>query len=158
MASVLRMKRIDEITALVILVVSAFVIVESSKMTLFVEFAPGYGFFPFWLGILMAVLSLLLLIDAWRRPPEKDEPQPFPPRQTLVAVVSVLGAIGIYVALLEVVGYIIDTFLVVLVLLGVIEGEKWNKTVPISVLMTAVLYVVFQLWLGVNLPKNALGF
>jgi putative tricarboxylic transport membrane protein len=153
-----KMKKADQITAIVLLLFSAFVIEESSKMTLFVEFAPGYGFFPFWLGVLMALLSIMLLVDARRRPAEKDELAPIPGREALIKVVLVLAGLGVYAFLMEITGYVVDTLLLVVLLLGVVEREKWQTTAFVAVLMTALLYLIFQVILGVSLPKGPLGF
>ena len=151
------MKKADRIAAIVLLLFSEFVVFEASKMTLFDEFAPGYGFFPFWLGILMALLSVLLFVDASRRPAAKDEPAPFPSRPALISVVIILASLGVYAFLMEVAGYILDTFLLVLLLLGVVEKEKWQTTLIVAVLITGILYLIFQVLLGVNLPKGIFG-
>lgn len=153
-----KMKKADKITAIVLLLFSAYVIEESSRMALFVEFAPGYGFFPFWLGILMAILSIMLFVDAWRRPDSLDELAPIPAREGLVKVGLILASLGVYAFLMEISGYIVDTLLLCGFLLGVVERETWKKTVIAAVIMTAALYVVFQVILGVSLPKNVLGF
>ncbi len=152
------MRKADLITAIVLLIFSAFVVYESSKMTLFVEFAPGYGFFPFWLGILMAILSILLFVDAWRRPAAKDELAPFPSQQAFINVVIILASLGVYAFLMEIIGYVLDTLVLVGLLLGVVEKEKWQTTLIVAVVITAALYVIFQVLLGVNLPKGIFGF
>ncbi len=154
----IKMKKADQITAIVLLLFSAFVIEESAKMDLFVEFAPGYGFFPFWLGILMALLSIMLLVDASRRPAEKDTDAPIPVRESLIKVVLVLAGLGAYAFLMELTGYVFDTLLLVVLLLGVVEKEKWQTTALVAVVMTALLYLIFQVILGVSLPKGPLGF
>ncbi len=154
----IKMKQADRITAIVLLLFSAFVIQQSARMDLFVEFAPGYGFFPFWLGILMAVLSIMLFVDASRRPAEKDELAPIPGREALFKAVLVLAGLGAYAFLMEITGYVFDTLLLVVLLLGVVEREKWKTTALVAVLMTALLYLIFQVILGVSLPKGPLGF
>ncbi len=154
----LKMKKADQITAIVLLLFSAFVIQQSSRMELFVEFAPGYGFFPFWLGILMAILSVMLFVDASRRPAEKDELAPIPGREALIKVALILAGLGVYAFLMEITGYVIDTLLLVVLLLGVVERERWQVTALVAVLATGLLYLIFQVILGVSLPKGPLGF
>ena len=122
------MKRVDRITAIVLLVFSVLVMFESSKMPLQVEFAPGYGFFPFWLGALMALLSVILYVQAWLRPAESDTPQPFPGRKALTAVVTMLVLLTLYAFTLEIVGYVIGTVVTVFAMLdpareGAVEGR-----------------------------------
>lgn len=152
------MKKVDQITAIVILIFSLLVIEESAKMALFVEFAPGYGFLPFWLGVLMAVLSVLLFVDARRRSDLNDSPQPFPKKAAFISIIIALAAVGFYAMFLEVLGYIITTLVAVYLLLGVMEKEGWRRTLIISIAITAGLYILFQVWLGVGLPKNMFGF
>lgn len=153
-----KMKKADQVTGIVLLLFSAFIIEESSKMTLQVEFAPGYGFFPFWLGILMATLSIMLFVDGWRRPAALDEDAPLPNRRALLNVVVILASLGLYAFLMEIFGYILDTLILVGLLLGVVEREKWQTTLFVAVLMTALLYVIFQILLGVPMPKGIFGF
>ncbi|MDP3045948.1 MAG: tripartite tricarboxylate transporter TctB family protein [Chloroflexota bacterium] len=148
----------DQITAIVMLIFSLLVIEESAKMALFVEFAPGYGFLPFWLGVFMAILSVLLFVDAKRRSGLTDSPQPFPKKAAFMSILIALAAVGFYALFLEFLGYIITTLVTVYLLLAVMEKEDWRKTLVISVIITASLYLLFQVWLGVGLPKNMFGF
>ncbi|MCL4488001.1 MAG: tripartite tricarboxylate transporter TctB family protein [Chloroflexi bacterium] len=152
------MKKADQITAIVLAVFSLLVIEESAKMQLTAEFAPGYGFFPFWLGVLMLILSIMLLVDARQRPEALDEKAPFPERQGLVNVALVLAALGVYAFLMEPLGYILDTLLLTGLLLKGVEREPWKITLLVTVGMTIALYVIFQILLGVTLPKGFLGF
>ncbi len=154
----IKMKKADQITAIVLLLFSAFVIEESSRMALYTEFAPSYGFFPFWLGILMAILSIMLFVDARRRPDALDENAPFPNRAAFINVVLILASLGLYAFLMEIVGYLIDTLILASILLGVVERENWRKTLLVAVAITGALYVIFQILLGVTLPKSVLGF
>ena len=118
------MRKADRITAVALLLFSLFVIEESSKMTLFVEFAPGYGFFPYVLGVLMAILSIMLLVDALRRPASAEDFASFPSRPIFINVVLILAGLGLYAFLMEIVGYVVDTLLLVVLLLGVVEREN----------------------------------
>lgn len=154
----IKMKKADQITAIVLLLFSVFVIQQSSQMTMYTEFAPGHGFLPFWLGVLMAVLSLLLLVDAWRRPAAQDKDASFPDWQAFIKVVLVLIGLGVYAFLIEIVGYILDTLLLAFLLLGVVEREKWQTALGVAVLITVALYLIFQVILGVSLPKGIWGF
>lgn len=152
------MKKTDQIAATVLLLVAAFVIYQSSQMTYQVEFAPGYGFFPLWLGILLAILSILLFVTARVRPGDQDENVEFPKREILINVVLILGGLALYAFLMEITGYVLDTLILVALLLGVVEREKWYKTLIAAVLMTAALYTIFEVILRVPLPKGIFGF
>lgn len=121
-------------------------------------FAPGVGFFPFWLGVLMAILSVLLIVNAWRRPADPTKKAIFPGRQAIIAIVLILAGLAVYIVLLEVLGFLLDTMLFTAFLLGVVMREKWKMTLLIASLTSGGLYVIFQLLLRVNLPVNMFGF
>ena len=121
-------------------------------------FGPGVGFFPFWLGVLMAILSIFLILNAWQRPATPTKKSIFPGRQAFIAIGSVLTGLAGYIVLLEVLGFLLDTVLFTAFLLGVVEREKWKMTLLIATLTSGGLYVIFQILLGVNLPKNMFGF
>lgn len=153
------MKKADMITGVVLLVLSGFVTREAWLMPPSATFGPGSGFLPFWLGLILAVLALILLATAWRRrATAEDGVSPFPGTKALIAIGAVLGGLAAYITLLEVVGFILDTFLYVTFLLGVVMRERWLRTLLVSVATTAALYVIFQLLLGVSLPSNMFGF
>ena len=153
------MKKADVITGVVLLVLSGYVILEAWRMPPSATFGPGSGFLPFWLGVLLAVLAAILLGTAWRREAtEKDRKSPFPGMEALVAIGSVLAGLAAYIVLLEVLGFLMDTFLYVAFLLGVVEREKWLMTLLVAVSTTAGLYLIFQVLLGITLPSNMFGF
>jgi putative tricarboxylic transport membrane protein len=153
------MRKADQITGIIVLIFSGFVIEESWRMPRqSATFGPGVGFLPFWLGVLMAILSILLMVTTWRRPADPTKKAIFPGRQALIAIVSVLAGLAVYIILLEVLGFLVDTMLFTAFLLGVVMREKWKMTLLIASLTSGGLYVIFQLLLGVNLPVNMFGF
>jgi len=131
---------------------------ESWRMPPSATFGPGAGFLPFWLGALMALLSILLLVNAFRssvKPPTKPV---FPSGRTLLSLGAVIAGLTVYILTLEILGFLVGTALLTGYLLGFVEREKWYTTVLVAVLNSAGLYVVFQVLLGVNLPANRFGF
>lgn len=153
------MKKADLITGVILLVISGYVIQEAWRMPPSATFGPGSGFLPFWLGVLLTALAVILLATAWRRQAtEKDSKSPFPGMRALIAIGSVLGGLAVYIVLIEVLGYLVDTFLYVAFLLGIVERERWPITVGVAVLTTAGLYIIFQVLLGITLPSNMFGF
>ncbi|EKD38942.1 MAG: hypothetical protein ACD_75C00555G0004 [uncultured bacterium] len=153
------MKKADLITGVVLLVLSGYVIQETWRMPPSATFGPGSGFLPFWLGVLLALLAVILLATVWQREAtEKDRKSPFPGAKALIAVGSVLGGLAAYILLLEVLGFLMDTFLYVAFLLGVVEREKWLMALLVAVMTTAGLYIIFQVLLGITLPSNMFGF
>ncbi len=151
------MKTADRITAIVMLVFSIIVAVASWRMPQGAEFGPGVGFLPFWLGVVMAVLSATLLIQT-AAGPARPGPRPFPASQALLNVGLVLAGLAAYIAVLNLLGFIVSTLFFITFLLGVVEKERWLKSAWVSLVATGALYVVFQILLDVKLPRSVLGF
>ena len=80
---------------------------------------PGPAFLPFWLGVVMAVLALLLLVGALR---ERDPGEDWLPRgEGLRRLAWVLGITIALVASLNIVGMIIGTVIFLVVLMRVLD-------------------------------------
>ena len=153
------MKKADLITGVFLLVLSGLAIWGASQMPPSATFGPGAGFLPFWLGILLAVLAVILLVTAQRRPAtSKDSESPFPGKQALFAITSVLVGLAGYILLIEVLGYLVDTFLFIVFLMKAVEREKWPLTLMVAAGTTAVLFITFQILLKITLPSNMFGF
>ncbi|MDF1592382.1 MAG: tripartite tricarboxylate transporter TctB family protein [Desulfobacterales bacterium] len=152
------MRRADQITGIVMLIFSLTVAYTSWQMPQRVEFGPGMGFLPFWLAVLMAVLSVLLLFDATVRKRGSAGKNPFPAPQALLNVGMVIAGLGVFVAVLETVGFAVSTIVYIAFLLAIVQKERWLKTAIVALLSTGGLYFVFQILLEVKLPKNIFGF
>jgi putative tricarboxylic transport membrane protein len=153
------MKKAEMMAGVFLLALSGFVIWGALTMPPSSSFGPGAGFLPFWLGVLLAVLATILFVSAWRsQATEKNTKPVFPGKQALFAITSVLVGLAVYILLIEVVGYLVDTFLFVVFLMKVVEREKWPLTLMIAVSTTVGLFITFQILLQITLPSNMFGF
>jgi putative tricarboxylic transport membrane protein len=152
------MRRADQITGIIMLIFSVSVMEGGRRMPPSNTFGPGAGFLPFWLGVLMALLSILLIVNAKRQATDVAERSPFPDKQTLLSITLTAGSLAVYNLLIEPLGFLVSTVLLSGFLLGVVERERWHITALVAVANAIGLYIIFQVLLGVGLPKNALGF
>lgn len=153
------MKKADMITGVVLLALSGFVILETWRMPASATFGPGPAFLPFWLAVLLAVFATILFVSALQRQAtEKDHHSIFPGKEALLAITLVMVGLGFYILLIEVVGYLADTFLFIVFLMKAVEREKWPLTLMVAVGTTAVLFLTFQYLLQITLPSNMFGF
>jgi hypothetical protein len=117
---------------------------------------PGPAFLPFWLGVVMAVLALLLLVGALRsRHPGEDW---VPRGEGLRRLDWVLGVTVALVALLDVVGMIVGTVVFMVVLVRALDRHPWPTTLAVALAVAGFNYLVFTRWLHVPLPVGVLGF
>lgn len=153
------MGKADRISGAFWFVFGVFVTLESYRMGLGTLRRPGPGFLFFWAGILMAILSLIVLSRAWadRRREALPTKAIFGPIDFWkIALVS--ASVFLYAFFMESFGFIPVTLLLLLFLLGVIERKGITLSVFISVVVTAVAYLIFEVLLHSQLPKGFLGF
>jgi hypothetical protein len=117
---------------------------------------PGSGFFPFWLGLIMAALAAWLLLGALRG--QGTDVGWLPEGTGRRRLVTVLGVTAALIAVLKIVGMAVGTVLFLVVILRFVEGLRWPSTVAIAVGTAAVNYFVFTYWLRVPFPVGVLGF
>ena len=150
------MKKADLITGFVLLALSAYLIEEALRMPPSGTASPGAGFLPFWLGVLLAVLAVIRILTAWRS--VSTETSPFPGKKVLIDVGLVMGGLAVYIFLSEVLGFLVDTFLYVAFLMGIVQHKKWGTSLLVAALTTGGLYLIFQVLLNVPLPSPMFKF
>lgn len=150
------MKRYDRITSLVCIAVAVAICFQSYRLSLGSWRSPGPGFFSFWTGVLLGGISIIVYLKA--RLSKSQEEASWFPRKRWRVLVLVLSALFAYALLLEVLGFLMTTFLLLLFLFKVIEPERWIVAIGGSLLTTLCSYALFALWLQVQLPKGLWRF
>jgi len=129
----------------------------------------GPAFFPALLAGVLAFLSLLLILNnllarrasgkqkggAVIEGAERLEEDAFSAED--ISYKFLLGTIAlsfVYVWLISVLGFVISTVLFLIVLIRLLGYEKWVNNVAASVGLTAALYLLFAVALGVTLPAG----
>jgi putative tricarboxylic transport membrane protein len=149
------MKRYDLGSALFLLVFGLVAAVEARRLALGTPGRPGPGFFPFYLGTALCLVALALVLRAaWgggekagARPEAGEGPQRW-------KVVATLAALFAYAFVLEVLGFVAATALLIFFLFRVIERQSWAISVGGSILTAGFAYILFKAWLGVQLPAG----
>jgi len=115
---------------------------------------PGPGFLPFLLGIAIVLMSIALLIRVWKKMKVQDESTSWPERGGLIKVSLIFIVIVLFTALLETTGYILNVFVLFLILLRPVGKQKWLWTLSISIGATLASYLLFDRWLMLPLPRG----
>ena len=79
-------------------------------------------------------------------------------KENVLKIVLVLLSLFLYAFFMEALGFIPITLLLFIFLLGMIEKRRWVFTIFVSVAVTGISYLVFEIWLKSQLPKGILGF
>ena len=117
---------------------------------------PGPGFFPFCVGLLMAGLSLIAILQSagkYGQEEKRDHQEPF----RWWNIVVILGAILVYALVLQTVGFLICTFLFVSLLLKVVEPQPWKATILGGLITAVSADIVFNLILQSQIPSGFCG-
>lgn len=138
------------------LALAAAVCAESLRLNVGSFHAPGPAFLPFFAAGLLGVLSLISLVQTWR---EKEEQKTSPWAGTpFVKLVLLLAVLFLYTALLQVLGFILGTFMLLLFLFRVVEPVGWKTVFIVTVLTMGGTYLLFGVLIESTLPKGLLGF
>jgi len=138
--------------------ISVWLILESLQFDYLSKFGPGPGFEPFWLGVILAILSAFLLITAIRRKEGKDGEKPILPGwQSLGRLAVIMLVMAGFALVMDSLGFVLSVFLFVAILLFFLEGVGVLKSLFYGVIFSAFIFLVFRYWLEVDLPKGFLG-
>jgi putative tricarboxylic transport membrane protein len=142
----------DRITAVLLLALSvAFVAGALKYYSWWGSGGPGSAFVPFWLGLVMAVLALMMLLRSLK---EKDPGAAWFPRgEGLRDMLVVLGATVLFVALLRVTGMVLGTALYLAGLIWYLGRHRWWVTLAVALAAAGFNYLVFVHWLRVPFPE-----
>ncbi|MGP1613540.1 MAG: tripartite tricarboxylate transporter TctB family protein [Pollutimonas bauzanensis] len=108
----------------------------------------GPGYFPFWLGMLLALLGAGIALGALSPKAEETEIDKFDWR----IVILIVGSVSLYGALLEPLGVYLSTF--ILVMLSSLAGHDFNWKVAAAngVFLVVFSYLAFVKGLGLIFP------
>lgn len=151
------MQRIHQGAALCFMAFSAYIVRESWNMEYYTPLGPGAGFFPLWLGVAMGGLSVIWLVQVSGGRGRPKEGAFLPGREGRVRLLSVLVALVVATVLMDVVGYQLAMFLLLVFLLRIPGRQKIWVTLVVAFLGSVGIYHLFGSYLDVQLPKASLA-
>ncbi len=141
----------DRTAAAVLLAFGIVALEEARKLRFGTIARPGPGFFPVVLAAAFSLVVLALLVTALRAPDAGDAPAPIAGWRKMAAT---MAALFVYAFLLEPAGFVIATFALLVFFFKALEGQRWLTALAGSFLTAFVTYVVFKVWLHVQLPPG----
>lgn len=151
------MKGHDLGTSLFWLFLSTLVCIESLRLGIGTFRNPGTGFMAFGTSGLLGILSILLFLQTSFKK-ERIKTGPLFTGKLWKRVLLVVIALVIYSRSINVIGYLISTFLLMSLLFWIIRGQKWWWILISSFLTTVVTFFVFSKWLNCQFPAGLFGF
>ncbi len=151
------MSRVYLVAWTALLAFGGFVIYESLQLSYYgIDFGPGPGFFSFWLGVLVVILSLWEIARTLPNLRERVPADFFPDRAGVRRILSLVAAMVAAVLLMGTLGYSLSILLFCIFLLRVLATQPWWLTLALSLAASFGTFHVFRA-LQVYLPVGFLG-
>ena len=149
-------RTMDIVVALLLLGVSAVVIIESLRLGMGWQEneGPRAGYFPFYIGLILAISSAINLLRAVFD--AKSAQRTFTTKPAILRVLAVLIPLAIYVAAVAFIGiYVASTIYMALFMWHFGKYPIWRGAL-IGFAVSAVFFLMFEIWFLVPLPKGPL--
>ena len=144
------MRSADRVTAVLLFALSvAFAAGALKYYSWWGPGGPGSAFLPFWLALVMGVLSLMMLFKK-----SKDDSSWLPRGEGLRDMLVVLGVTVAFIALLKVTGMVIGTALYLAALVWYLGRHRWWVTLGVALAAAGFNWLVFVHWLRVPMPEG----
>jgi len=114
---------------------------------------PGPGLYPFLLGAAILPLSILLLILTAR----SGNGETLFSKYGLKKFILVAMTFILWILVMPYLGYVIDTLIVTYCFSKIMRLEGWLKPLALSVGTALFIYLMFDYWLYIDLPRGFLG-
>lgn len=143
---------------LAFLALSVFVMGGAFDLDYYTPLGPGPGFFPFWLAAMLALITVGWLIQIYLKPSEPLPEGFFPSKRASLRLVSVLGALVLFVVFGEYLGFRIAMLGFILFLLWVLGHRSALVVIGVAVAGSFGSYYLFHDLMGVYLPVATIEF
>lgn len=117
---------------------------------------PGASVFPIMVGVMLALTSLATVWEGWRT--NIGEQVEFPAGQDRKRLLTLIGALFLYILVLPWLGQILASTLFLILLMRVLSEVGWPRVIAYSLVISISLYVVFVRLLKVPMPRGIVDF
>jgi hypothetical protein len=153
------MTRVNRIVWGILLLFGAFVIHESLDLSYYgTDFGPGPGFFSFWLGVLVIVVSVIQIAGTLRRPAEPLPGDFIPNRDGVKRMLYVFGALLASLLLMNRLGFSLNNSMFdvgVMILCGLLGYVLKKLDFPLApAILTLILGPLMERSLRVSLSLS----
>ena len=150
-----RNNTVDAVVAAVLFAVAVVVMIEARRLGAgWTSDGPGAGYFPFYIGLILAVSSVGIFYQALFG--KSRDTKSFVDRSQLVRVLSVLVPAAVYVLACVFVGIYVASAIYIALFMILMGKYPAVKSVLLGVIVCAILFLMFEVWFTVPLYKGML--
>ena len=133
---------------------SLLIIFTSFKLGIGNLQSPGPGFMGFLASAFLFSLSLVILIQESIKTVKEKTIASAIPWENVVKILILIATLCGYALLLELLGYILCTFVLMFIMLLLYRPKVWHRQLVVAFIITAATYILFHKWLQVVLPTG----
>lgn len=148
--------RLQRVVAAMFLALGLFVAVKALELPYYTRVGPGPAFVPFWLGVFLTTLSILVLIQSYRSKPEVFEEQIIPQGSEALQMGATFGMIAFFALTIQPLGFAFSIFGVLLVL-QLVNRVAFTTALLVTLGGSLGVGYAFSNWLGVYVPPAPYG-
>jgi putative tricarboxylic transport membrane protein len=145
------MKWLNLIVSFSVIGFSLLILALSLKLGFGSPQSPGPGFMPFLASIVLLSLSLLVLITGEVQDGKKKL---FITWEVLKKPIGLAFTLCGYSFVLEILGWLFSTFLLMFLMLSIYDPRKWHVNLLFSAIVANLSFLIFYKWLAVQLPMG----
>lgn len=154
--ALISVRGMEIIVALVLMAVAGVVIGDSLRLGINwrpIE-GPAAGYFPFYIGLILAISSAVTLVKALVDKPAAG--QTFVTTKAFSQVMAVLGPMLVYIFVMNFIGIYVSSAIYIALFMWHFGKYPLAKGAAIGVAISLALFVMFEIWFLVPLPKGPL--
>ena len=137
------------------LIIGALVVYDSVRLGIgWADDGPRPGYFPFYLGAIICVSSLINVVRALLVPAAKNKT--FVEVGQLRMVLMMLVPTAVYVAAVTWIGIYVSSTIFIGLFMRWLGKYAWWKAAVVSIGVSVVFFVIFEIWFKIPLPKGPL--
>lgn len=160
-------RTMEMVTAIVLLVISAIVIQDSLRVGAgwAENEGPRAGYFPFYIGIMLGVASLVTLVKTIMAGVQErranasaagEDAEPFVTAQALRRVLLVLGPMVVFIFAVTFIGIYVSAALYIAAFMMYFGQYRLPTGMIVGIAVAVALFLMFEIWFQVPLPKGPL--
>jgi putative tricarboxylic transport membrane protein len=148
------MRSPDAVTGVIGIIIAVVAALFAGQYGVWKVEKPGPGFLPFAICLILILLNALLIV--------KDSRNRQANKKIIIGpkwrnIVFLMAASFIYTLLWDVLGFILNTFLLMGFSLKILGRESIIKSIMVAILISIVSYLIFKTYLSIELPAGILN-
>ena len=115
---------------------------------------PGPGLYPFFLGLIIVPFSAILIVLGLK----SKKAEPLFDKSAFITFLLMVISFILWIVSLPVLGYVVATFSVTYAFCKIMKLQGWLRPFILSICTALFVYLLFDVWLYIDLPRGMLGF